>query len=360
MLNKITKIILLITITLSITGCNSSYKNLNDIGIVSSFLVDKNNNEYKVYIELYKEEKSDNKSEKKSYFITGNGKNLRQAILNASNSESKQLYFNHINAVIFSKDAIDNNLEYMFNYLEKRIQVNSNYYILITDNIKELTKSKNDDNPILGEKIKNLINNSTNEGTMLDYDYLEKLHNFVSKDQDILLNKLEIKDDKLNIKNGYYFSNEKIVNEVNDEEIKLLNLFNNKENIYFNFDYNTNNYYVLKIDNVDIKYDFKNSINIKLDIKANIDSAGSNIDLNELDTIKKLNNHSSASIKRRLNELLNKFKDNNSDILGINSRIYKYTGYKKYNFFKDRTNIEVNLTINKKGLVNNTIGGEHE
>ena len=50
MLNKITKIILLITITLSITGCNSSYKNLNDIAIVSSFLVDKNNNEYKVYI----------------------------------------------------------------------------------------------------------------------------------------------------------------------------------------------------------------------------------------------------------------------------------------------------------------------
>ena len=50
----------------------------------------------------------------------------------------------------------------VFNYLEKRIQVNSNYYILITDNIKELTKSKNDDNPILGEKIKNLINNSSN------------------------------------------------------------------------------------------------------------------------------------------------------------------------------------------------------
>ena len=114
MLNKITKIILLITITLSITGCNSSYKNLNDIGIVSSFLVDKNNNEYKVYIELYKEEKSDNKSEKKSYFITGNGKNLRQAILNASNSESKQLYFTIQDFLQVSKDSKAGAGEYFF------------------------------------------------------------------------------------------------------------------------------------------------------------------------------------------------------------------------------------------------------
>lgn len=357
MFKKITKLILLFIILLSLTGCNTSYKNLNDLALVSSFLVDKENNDYKVYIELYKEEKSENKSKKVSYFVEGKGSNIREAITDASNSVSKTLYFNHINAVILSKEAIDNNLDYIFNYLEKRIHVNSNYYILISDELEKLTKSEDEDNPILGEKIKNLINNSTNNGTMLDYDYLEKLHNFVSQNRDILLNKIKVVDKNITIEGGYYFKKDNIVGELDPEELKLLNLFKDEENIYFDFDYKENNYYVLKIDSADIKYDFKDGINIKLDIKANIDSAGSDINLNKIDVIEKLNNHSSESLKRRIDELMNKLVEKESDIFAINSYIYKYTGYKKYNFFKDKTNIEVNLTINKKGLVNNTIGG---
>ena len=61
MLTKLKKIIFLIILLLSITGCNSSYNNLNDMAIVSSFLVDKKDDKYEVYIELYKEEKSENK-----------------------------------------------------------------------------------------------------------------------------------------------------------------------------------------------------------------------------------------------------------------------------------------------------------
>jgi len=356
-LKKISKIFILFIILISITGCNSSYKSLNDVAIVSSFLVDKVNDDYKVYIELYKEEKSENKSAKKSYFIEGSGSNLRDAITDASNKESKTLYFNHINAVVFSKKSIDNNLNYMFNYLEKRIHVNSNYYILIADDIEKLKKSEDEDNPILGEKIKYLINNSSNKGTMLDYDYLEKLSNYVTKNQDIYFNKIEVKDKIVSIDGGYYFKDDKIVGTLESEELKLINLFNDEENIYFNFDYDNDNYYVLKIDSTEVSYDLIDGINIKLDIKANIDSAGSKIDLNNIDIIEKLNNHSSKSIKRRLNEFIDELIKNESDILGINSRIYKYFGKQRLDFFKDKTNIEVDLTINKKGLVNNTIGG---
>jgi len=356
-LKKITKLIFLLIIMLTITGCNSSYKSLNDMAIVSSFLVDKENNKYKVYIEIYKEEKSENKSAKASYFVNGTGDNLRDAITDASNSVSKTLYFNHINAVILSKKSINNNLDYIFNYLEKRIQVNSNYFILIADDIEKLQKSEDKDNPILGEKIKYLINNSTNNGSMINYDCLEKLSNYVSKNKDIFLNKIKIIDKNIAIEGGYYFKKNKIIDELNSEEVKLLNLFRNEENIYLDFDYNSNNYYVLKIDTTNIDYNFINGINITLNIKANIDSAGSNIDLNNTKIINKLNQHSSASIKRRINELLNKFIINKSDVLGLNSRIYKYTGYQKYDFFNNKTNIKVNLTINKKGLVNNTIGG---
>lgn len=357
MLSKFKKIIFLLIIIFSISGCNSSYHNLNDLAIVSSFLVDKKEDKYEVHIELYKEEKSENKSKKVSYFIKGQGINLRDAIMDASSQVSKTLYFNHINAVIFSKDAIDGNLEYMFNYLEKRIQVNSNYYILISDKLDELMKSKDNDNPILGEKIKNLIRNSTNKGAMIDYDYLEKLSNYVSKNKDVYFNKISIVDDNVTIKEGYYFKDNDIVGELNNDEVKLINLFKNAENIYFNFDYEKNNYYVLKIDTTDVSFNFKNGIDIKLNIKANIDSAGSDIDLTNSKTIDKLSTHAKNSIERRLDEFINKLKNDESDVLAINNYIYKYCGYKKYDFFKNKTNINVDLVINKKGLVNNTIGG---
>lgn len=359
-LNKIIKILSLFIILLNVSGCNNSYKSLNDIAIASSFLVDKEDENYKVYIELYKEEKSENKSKKVSYFVKGIGSNLRDAITDASNSISKTLYFNHINAVIFSKEAIDNNLDYMFNYLEKRIQLNYNYYILISDDLEKLMKSEDDDNPILGEKIKFLINNSTNNGAMIDYDYLQKLSNFVSKNKDIYLNKINVKDKNITIEGGYYFKGENIVGELNTSEIRLLNLFKNSENIYFNFEYEDKGYYVLKIDSSTVRYNFKDGINIDLKIKATIDSAASKINLKSTDEINKLNSHSSASLERRLNDLIDKTIKDKSDILAINNYIYKYCGYEKYNFFKNKTNINVDLIINKKGLINNTIGGNHE
>lgn len=357
MLSKLRKIIILLILIISVTGCSSSYENLNDMAIVSSFLVDKKDDKYKVYIELYKEEKSENKSKKVSYYIDGTGNNLRDAITDASSSVSKKLYFNHINSVVFSKQSIDNNLEYMFNYLEKRIHVNSNYYILISENLDDIMKSKDEDNPILGEKIKYLISNSTNKGTMINFDYLEKLANFVSNNNDIYFNKISVVDGQVTIKDGYYFSDDKIVGELNNEEFKLINLFKKPDNIYFTFDYEDNNYYVLKIDNSDVSYDFENGIKITLDIKANIDSAGSNIDLTNNKIIDKLSSHAEKSINRRLDDFIKKLKDDNSDILAINNYIYKFCGYDKYDFFDDKVNINVNLTINKKGLVNNTIGG---
>ena len=357
MLSKLKKILLLIVIILSVTGCNSSYNNLNDMAIVSSFLIDMKDDKYEVYIELYKEEKSENKSKKVSYFVKGSGSNLRSAITDASSSVSKTLYFNHVNAVVFSKESIDNNLEYMFNYLEKRIHVNSNYYILICDNLDELMESKDEDNPILGEKIKNLVNNSTNNGAMVDYDYLEKLENFVGKNRDIYFNKISVVDDNVTIKDGYYFSGNKIVGQLNNDEVKLINLFKDSENIYFNFDYEDDNYYVLKIDSSDASFDFEKGINIELEIKANIDSAGAKIDLTSNNVIDKLSSHAQESIERRLNEFIKKLKDDQSDILAVNNYIYKYCGYKKYDFFEDDVNVKVKLVINKKGLINNTIGG---
>lgn len=357
---KLYKYFILLLIPIMLTGCNTNYQSLNDIAIVSSILIDKDSNDnYVTYVELYKEEKSENKSKKTSYFVKGVGKTIKSSMNDASSSISKNLYYVHINAVIFSKKVSESNMEDLFNYLVSRVQINSNYYILISDNIKELLDTKDSDNSILGEKIEKLVKNSTNSGTMANYDFMEKLRNFTNSNKDIYLNKIEVRNDLTTIKDGYYFNGKKLVGELNNDELKLINLFKKTKNIYFTFLYK-DDYYNLKIDSSNIKYSIKDKIYITLYVKANIDTAGSNIKTADINVINKLNKHTEISLNNQLYNFFNKIKNDKSDLLGINNYIYKIYGKKKLDFFKDDIVIKTNVTINKKGLVHNTLGGYYE
>lgn len=355
------KTIILILLCLFLGGCNTNYKSLNDLAIVSSIIVDKEDDNYITYVELYKEEKSENKSKKVAYFIEGKGKNLKSALDNASLSVSKNLYFVHTNAVIFSKKVVDEDLEYLFNYFEKSIQLNTNYFILVTDDVKEIQKTKDDDNPILGEKVRGIITYSSNNGAITKYDFLQKLYNYVNPNIDIILNKLEVKDNKITIDEAYYFDKNKIAGTLDQNEIKYINLISNTNNeIFLNFNYN-NCPYVLKVEQNKTKYDFKNNkIILNINIKANLDSIGNNMDLKKINTIEELNKHSAESIKNNIKTLINKLKSSNSDALGINDYIYRRFGEKKYNFYDNEIDVEVKVEITKKGLILNTIGGEYE
>lgn len=355
-LKNILKIFTLIIILFTVSGCNSNYLSLNDMAIVSSIIIDKEDDKYITHVEIYKEEKSENKSKKESYVVKAHGKHIKDALDNASLLVGKTLYMVHINAIVVSKSAIDNNMEIIFNYLSRRIQLNSNYYILVTDDVDKLLKSKDEDNPILGEKIKNLVEFSNNNGAIYKYDFLEKLQNFINPRVDVVLNKISVEDKNLKINEGYYFNNDKIVGTLNQEEVILTSLFKNDNNIFLDFEID-DKYYILKIDESNTEYELNNGINIKLSAIANLDSVHSDYDLTKTDTINKLNNHASKSLERRYKDLFNKLINDNSDILTINDYIYRIKGYQKYNIFKDEINLEVDVTISKKGLMQNTIGG---
>lgn len=353
---KLLKTFVLIIILISLTGCNSNYMSLNDMAIVSSIIIDKKDDKYITHIEIYKEEKSENKSKKESFFIKSEGKHIKDALDNASLLIGKTLYMVHINAIIVSKNAIDNNMEIIFNYLSRRIQLNSNYYILVCDDVENILKAKDEDNPIIGEKIKNLTEFSSNNGAIYKYDFLEKLNNYLNPRIDVVLNKIKVDDKHLKINEAYYFNKNKIVGTLNQEEVILTNLFKNDNNIFLDFEID-NKYYILKIDESKTKINSNNGINIDLKIISNLDSVHSDYDLTESSVIEKLNKHASISLEKRYNDLFDKLIKDNSDILMINDYIYRTESYQKYNIFKDKININVDVTISKKGLMQNTIGG---
>ena len=343
---------------LFITGCNIDYQSLNDLVIVSSILIEEGTDtEYITYLELYKQEKGSDNT--KSFFIKGTGNNIQDAINDASNSISKRLYLVHTNTVIISVNLAKNKINEIFNYLESKVDMNSNYYLLISNDIDNLIKNQDKDTSILGEKVSNTLKYSTNSGTMVSYDFMEKLNNYLNNKKDIYLSKISINDNQIEIKDGYYFSKQKLVGELTNEELKLINLFKNSKDLYFTFNYNDDEY-MIKVDKKNIKYSIDKSIDINISIKANIVEVGSNIDILEYKSIDKLNKHSSSSLEERLNDLINKLKSNNSDIIGINNYIYKIYGKNILNFFNDEVRIKIDVDINKKGLINKALGGKNE
>ena len=349
------RILLLICFLFIISGCTSDYQNLNNLAIVSSILIDNNgNSEYVIYIELYKQEKDNNN---KSYFVKGYGNNIEEAINNASNSISKELYLIHTNAVIISDTLAKNKINEVFNYLESKVQMNSNYYLLISDNIEELINNK--DTTILGEKISSTLKYSTNSGTMVNYDFMEKLSNYLNVKKDVYLSKIDYSNNQIEIKNGYYFSKDKLIGIINSDELKLINLFNNSNNIYFTFDYNYDQY-MIKVDKKKVKINVDKDIIININIKANIVEVGSNIDILESNSISNMNDYSSTILENKMNKLIQKLKNTSSDIIGINNYIYKIYGNNNIDFFNNKVNIKISVDINKKGLVNKTLGGNNE
>ena len=341
-----------------ITGCNNNYQSLNDLAIVSSIIIDKDKDyEYVCYVELYKQDKSEKNNT--SYFVKGKGNNIQSAINDAANMVSKKLYLVHTNVVIISEDLANEKINEVFNYLESKVQMNSNYYLMISDDINKLIKNDDTDNAVLGEKISNTLKYSTNSGSMVNYDFMEKLNNYISSNKDIYLSKVTIDNNYINIEDGYYFSSDKLVGSLNSEELKLINLFKKSKNLYFTFNYN-NDEFMIKIDDNSIKYNIDNDINIVINIKANIVEVGSNIDIVKSDSIINLNKYASNELTNKTLLLLNKLKANRSDILGINDYIYKVYGKNNKNFFYDNTGVLVNVDINKKGLINKTLGGNNE
>ena len=324
-------------------GCNSNYQSLNDLVIVSSILIDKDDNNFITYIELYKSDKDNNTS---SYFVKGYGKTISAAIGNASNSISKDLYFVHLNAVIISNIIANNEINTVFDYLKNKVSINSNYFLLVSSDINELIKSKDNDNNILGEKIKNLLNYSYNMGSMVNYDFMEKLSNYTNDNKDIYLSNIDVINDSITIKDGYYFSKDKCVGMLYDDELCIINLFKKEKNIYFVFEN-----YTIKIDNVLIKYIINENININIVLYINIVDSN-NININDNTVIDDINKKMSLFINNNINNILKKFKDNKSDVLGINDYIYKIYGYKKRDFFIDKTNVSVLTYTNKNGLTN--------
>jgi len=326
------KIKLLIIIILSslLTGC-TSYTELSDLSIVNALGIDYYDNNYHLTLSVIEGKTDDRELEKSLTIFNTQDTTLDKALQDIYLTSSKHLYLSHIDLLIFSKEAINSNLKDIIkNFLENN-EYRNNFNVAILDkiSIKEFFDKK-----ILAEDINYLLKTNQKETG------ITKVKDFESMMEDLLIDKntylptIYYENDKLYLDGFTLIKDYKVYDKLSKKESIILNILNN----------NLNKSYI-------------NNINI-LENNSLIKTNNNRIDITIDMVINKENNSFKKELEKDIYNFINKYKDNNYDILKLNEKIRK----KDYNYWKKENNLlnklNINIEINTK-VNKNYIKGEN-
>ena len=149
------KKIFIILIIITLTGC-TSYIELNDLAIINSIGIQKDNNNYKISISLLDEINKDT-LEPSLKLIEIYNSNLTQAFEELSFNLNKQIYLSHLNLLVIDDSIKNTEIKEIINYFLNNQDARENFLVIFSTKIKDiLTNSK-------FQEINNLvkINNET-------------------------------------------------------------------------------------------------------------------------------------------------------------------------------------------------------
>ena len=135
------KKLLIILIIITLTGC-SSYIELNDLAIINSIGIQKDDNNYKISISLLNEVDKDT-LEPSLRLIEINNTNLNLAFEELSLNLNKQIYLSHLNLLVIDDSIKKMEIQEIINYFLNNQDARENFLIVFSNKIEEiLTNSK--------------------------------------------------------------------------------------------------------------------------------------------------------------------------------------------------------------------------
>lgn len=306
------------------TGCYN-YIELSDLGVVSSMLVDYDDG-YKIKLELYDDDKVK--------VIEGHGKTITQALKNAESEIDQIIYYQHMNTVFLTEDV---NVHDIIYYFLRSPNINNGFYLVYTEK-KDIYE---DDEKNMGKTVKDHLVKEQN------YSFFDVINYYINKNKDIYLpiyngEKVEgiITLDGKNFKKKLGTYDEGIV--------KLLENLNGSS-IYTKCD--KDDYFLLKVDSVQTKFDVDKKIKVVVELEANIEEYTCKGNTTKIEVINDLESKANKKLKKDINNVINQLKEDKTDILGLNTMINnKYKNLNK-EFNNYDYEIITNIHIYKKGLL---------
>lgn len=349
------KIIILIICSFFLYGCYD-YKEVNDLAFITALGIDYKDDEYEITAEILSGKSSGEKEvSTKTYNESAKGKNIIKAINNLSLKLSSYPYYYHLKALVISEDVAKTKVKDIIDFTTRSPEVRNEFYFIVAKDVsaKEIIKCTSENNPIVGETIMHMITNSTKVNSIAyEKMYEDNLKTFLNDGIDTITSAFTVKNDLITISGNALFDNFKLKDFLEDEDSSLLNsLITPKTNFNLTKNYDKD-LFIINVYNVDSKISFKENIpQIDIDMKAEIELNSSSIDLKKEETYKKINKDFSKIAQKKYEKLLNKLKDLDIDPLGIDQTYYKKTRKKVDGLYKEDIKININLKINRNGLI---------
>lgn len=333
---------LIIFCSLFLVGCGN-YRELNNSAIVSAIGIDRDENGYKVSVQIANTEKSDDEQEKLNNPIvyTSNGKNISDALNNINLKSPNMLYLGHLQLVLISESIAELGVSEITDYFLRSNEINKNFTILISkDNTPEevLNVPTSLVNFPRGNILGSLEISSSIGGASNNIKFTKFVNDLESKGINPVMSSIKITDsdeeDKkdLQISDMAIFDDDKLVGYLGKDETKGYNFItDNINSTIISFKCNDNNNMSVKLKDVKTTNKFKLNNNepqiiINVSGSANIEESNCNTELGII------RNKTNNKITTLISDTINKVKqDYGTDIFGFGNIIY----LKNHRHFKD-------------------------
>ena len=384
-MKKFVLIIITLFILLISSGCYN-YKEINDMAIVSSIGIDKDNknDKYIVSAQIMNSKESENSEDSQITVYTKEGDTVHEALRNITLKSPRKLYGNHLSKIVLSEEVAKEGIDNILDTFNRVTEVRNEFIITIVkeDKASDVLKVLTTTESIPAEYVKLSLKIADKTSGLT---YATKLDEFISLylkkgiDPVVPVLKIDKKEKKGTTINNITTTNpiSKIV--IEDLAVtnkgKLETYLKNEEVIGYNFLRNQiqkmiipvkcddeNNYASIlilknKTKSNTAKKDNKYIINFNINSEAIITEYNCKKDLTDEKVIKKLEKDTEKKIKRYIKKSLNKQKETKGKFLGLERIIYlDYPKYKNEDY-SVKYNAKVNLV--RKGEIRNSVKGEN-
>lgn len=384
-MKKFVLIIITLFILLISSGCYN-YKEINNMAIVSSIGIDKDNknDKYIVSAQIMNSKESENSEDSQITVYTKEGDTVHEALRNITLKSPRKLYGNHLSKIVLSEEVAKEGIDNILDTFNRVTEVRNEFIITIVkeDKASDVLKVLTTTESIPAEYVK-LSLKIADETSGLTY--ATKLDEFISLylkkgiDPVVPVLKIDKKEKKGTTINNITTTNpiSKIV--IEDLAVtnkgKLETYLKNEEVIGYNFLRNQiqkmiipvkcddeNNYASISIlknktKSNATKKDNKYIINFNINSEAIITEYNCRKDLTDEKVIKELEKDTEKKIKRYIKKSLNKQKETKGKFLGLERIIY--LDYPKYKNEDYSVKYNVNVNLVRKGEIRNSIKGEN-
>ena len=382
-MKKIISILLIITPL--ITGCYN-YRELNDLAIVTAMSIAKENDSYKITVQVVNPRKEQDTSKgNQPAFVTYSKTSdsiqiaLREMILESP----KRIYAAHMQILIIEKEVAEEGIEPILDFLFRDPEIRDEFPVIISQekNILEIMTPLDN---ISSEKLLNSLK-TTNKylGLSSLTTYNDLMSTYLSEKQEIALPSITMtgnieqgeeeenleetsSDTKIFISNMAVFKNNKMLGYLTQEESIAYNFIqNNITNTLITSNYD-DGFIIHEIISSKTKIEAvpkENKITINIEGTSSISEITTSQNITEYSNIKaiqeKMNKDIETLIKDSINNINKKY---NTDIYGFQELFYK-TDPKYYKEIKDKwyeeifNNIKIEVNSNIKILEKGNLTG---